>query len=117
MAYDQVQFQDVINNSTDWLEDTMFGTQLLHWDGVSPIKLQFSSTFASLDKYYAPQLTKKHHEFVVLSTVADQKHALQIFTTNAYLDEPSASVMVDTLVSYVQELAQNPQAIPGAREI
>lgn len=114
-VYDRVQFQDIINNSTDWPEDTTFGTKLLHRDVGSPMKLQFGGTLASLDEYYAAELTKERRELVVLSTVAGQNHTVQILATNAYLDEPSANAMVDTLVSYVQKLAQDPQAIPGAR--
>lgn len=117
MAYDRVQFQDVISKSTNWPKGTMFGTQLLHQDGSPPRKLQFGSASASLDEYYAPRLTKDLREFVVLSTVADGKHTLQISTTNAYLDELSAEAMIDTLNSYVQKLAKDPRAISGFHRI
>ncbi|KAF3481939.1 nonribosomal peptide synthase [Arthroderma uncinatum] len=111
IAHDRVQFKDIINRSTDWPRDTVFGTTLLHQGGGPLCALKFGSVSASLNEYYAPQPTKEQREFVVQSTFNDQTHTLQISTTNAHLDEPSANSMIDTLVFYVQELVRNPRAI------
>ncbi|EGD94500.1 nonribosomal peptide synthase [Trichophyton tonsurans CBS 112818] len=113
IAYDQVQFKDIIKNSTNWPNDTVFGTQLLHQAGGPICALKFGSMHATLDEYYAPRLAKELRDFVVMSTVYDQTHTLQIYATNAYLDQQSADSMMDTLAFYVRELARDPRAISG----
>lgn len=114
IAYDQVQFKDIIKKSTNWPKDTVFGTQLLHQAGGPICTLKFGSVHATLDEYYAPRLAKELRDFVFMSTVCGQTHTLQIFATNAYLDQQSADAMIDTLVFYVRALARDPQAISGA---
>ncbi|EFE30648.1 uncharacterized protein ARB_02570 [Trichophyton benhamiae CBS 112371] len=97
IAYDQVQFKDIIKKSTNWPKNTVFGTQLLHQADGPICTLKIGSVHANLDEYYAPRLAKELRDFVVTSTVYDQTHTLQICATNAYIDQQSADTMMDTL--------------------
>ena len=111
MAYDRVQFRDIVKRSTLWPANTMIGTLAMHQYGTYDSEPVFDGVHASTRFLLIPRITKELRDFVVLSILKKEMHLLQISTSNAFVDQQTAELLVDSLVFNVGRLARDPKAV------